>query len=265
MTQEPVSDPYRDPALTDENALTEAYPAGDRPIETFDVTTTPTTAGASTSSDSPDSTADVAKDQAAQVGQSTADAGKHVAGVARDQAGSVAGEARTQARNLADQALSEAQSQAHTQKQRATDGLRSLGEELGSMADRSEQSGTATDLARQASRAAHDAAAWLEQRDPGALLDEVRAFARRRPGAFLGIAAAAGVVAGRMTRGLKAANDSPDHASGTAGSGASDAYPAAHREPRTVSDADAVFPARTVADADDGYLVDPAKLSEESR
>jgi hypothetical protein len=36
------------------------------------------------------------------------------------------------------------------------------------------------------------------------LLDEVRGFARRKPGTFLLVAAAAGVVAGRLTRALAA-------------------------------------------------------------
>ena len=189
MSQEPFTDPYRAPVATGE----EAYPAGDI---TVDYTT-----GSSGTSDG-DSTTDVAKDQAAQVGQGAADAGKHVAGVAKDQAGNVAGEAKAQARNLAEQARTEVQGQAHTQKQRATEGLRSIGHELGSMADTSEQPGTATDLARRASQAAHAAADWLEQRDPGDLVEEIRSFRRRPPGAFLGIAAAAGVLARRLPRGM---------------------------------------------------------------
>ena len=47
----------------------------------------------------------------------------------------------------------------------------------------------------------HDLAGWLDQRDPGELLDEVRGIARRKPGTFLLGALAAGVVAGRLTRG----------------------------------------------------------------
>ena len=45
---------------------------------------------------------------------------------------------------------------------------------------------------------------------PRDLLDEVKRFARRRPVAFLALAAAAGVVAGRVTRGAVAANTSVD-------------------------------------------------------
>ena len=76
--------------------------------------------------------------------------------------------------------------------------------------------GVATDLARQAADRAGQAASWLQDREPEDLLEDVRAFARRRPGAFLGIALAAGVVAGRLTRGIKAAGD--DDAPGGNGS-----------------------------------------------
>src|SRR6185312_16754235 len=54
---------------------------------------------------------------------------------------------------------------------------------------------------------AHQFAGWLEQRDPGSVLDEVRDFARQRPLAFLGIALGAGVVTGRLVRGLSADTD----------------------------------------------------------
>ena len=62
----------------------------------------------------------------------------------------------------------------------------------------------ATDLAKQASQRAGDAAGWLDQRDPGSLVTEVKQFARQRPGAFLAAAAVIGLVGGRMSRSLAA-------------------------------------------------------------
>ena len=56
-------------------------------------------------------------------------------------------------------------------------------------------------------KGAHQAAGWLADRDPGSLLDEVRSFARRKPGTYLAIAMGAGVLAGRLTRGLTAPTD----------------------------------------------------------
>jgi hypothetical protein len=166
------------------------------------------------------STADVAKDQAATVAGSAGSAGQHVASVAKDEAANVATEAKGQARNVLGQARTELTQQAGDQQQRVAGGLRSLGTELGSMADGSQEAGLATDLARQASEKAHEVAEWLENRDPSSLLDEVKTFARQRPGTFLALALVAGVAAGRLGRGLKddAASSTPTGSTtGTAG------------------------------------------------
>ena len=61
-----------------------------------------------------------------------------------------------------------------------------------------------------------DFAHKLQTRDPAELLDEVRSFARRKPGIFLLGAAAAGIVAGRLTSGVKAAH-TDSGPSGTSG------------------------------------------------
>jgi hypothetical protein len=152
------------------------------------------------------STTRVARDQAAQVGQTTSDAGKRVAGTAAEQAGQVAAEARRQARDLLGEARTQATEQARNGQQKASEGLRTLATELHQMADSGDQRGPASDLAKQAADKIGDIAEWLSHREPGELLDEFRAMARRRPGAFLIGAAAAGVLAGRLTRGAVDAN-----------------------------------------------------------
>lgn len=184
---------------------TTAYePVVDEPVvyteTTYDTAydTTYSESGATGTGDT--STKDVAKEQAAQVGQGAADAGKHVAGVAKEQATGVASEAADQAKNLYDQTRQELKGQASTQQQRLAEGVRSLSSELESMANGG-NAGPAADLVREASSRARDVAGWLDQRDPGALLQEVTDFARRRPGTFLAIAAGAGLIAGRLTRG----------------------------------------------------------------
>jgi len=188
------------------------------------VTTEPSTTNfdALAYGESPDdrsSTKDVAKDQAADVAGSAKDAGQHVASVAKDEAGNVVTEATRQAKDILGQTRAEIGQQAADQQQRVAGGLRSLGTELGSMVERSDESGMATDLARQASAKANELADWLEQRDPGSLLEEVRTFARRRPGAFLAIAVGAGLAAGRLTRGLR--DESSSSSEGTARNGSS--------------------------------------------
>ena len=148
------------------------YPAADRPLEGT-------------------STTDAAKES-----------GQRVASTAAEQGKNVLEEGKAQARNLTHEVGQQAHEQSKVQKDKAASGLRSLGAELQSMADgQGGQSGVATDLAQQAAAQVHDLAGWLDQREPGELLDEVRALARRKPGTFLLGALAAGVVAGRLTRG----------------------------------------------------------------
>ena len=61
-----------------------------------------------------------------------------------------------------------------------------------------------SDLAQEAARCVGEIAHWLDNHEPADVLNEVKRFARRRPVAFLALAAAAGVVAGRVTRGAVA-------------------------------------------------------------
>jgi hypothetical protein len=151
-------------------------------------------------------TREVAREQATAVGQTAAEAGQRVAGTAADQASQVGREARRQARDLIGQARGQVTEQARNGQNQATQGLRSLANKLHEMADSGQQQGPASDLAKQAADKLGDIAEWLSRREPGDLVEEVRALARRRPGAFLLGAAAAGILAGRLTRGAVDAN-----------------------------------------------------------
>jgi hypothetical protein len=167
------------------------------------------------------STADRVKTQGRQVAGDAAEGGKHVAQVAAGEASSVAREATDQARSLMDQASAQLSAQAGDQKDTLVAWLRSLADELQSMAGatrssagvvdpQSSHAGVATGLAERGADYAQRTASWLSDRDPSAVLEEVGAFARRRPGTFLVIAAAAGVLVGRLTRGLTAGTDDAD-------------------------------------------------------
>ncbi len=162
--------------------------------------TVPTGAGSSTAP----STAQTAKDEAAGVASQAADSGKHVAGVAKDQAADVVGQAKDQAKDLLGQTRAQLGEQTTAGQARAASGLGSLAAELRDLAEGKGGSGIATDLARQAGDRVEAAAGWLRDREPADVLRDVQTFARRRPVAFLAIAAGAGLVAGRLTRGLGA-------------------------------------------------------------
>jgi uncharacterized phage infection (PIP) family protein YhgE len=161
----------------------------------------------------------VAKDEARNVGQTAAQAGSQVASTAADQAKQVANETQRQAKDLLDQGRSQLKGQAISQQQKAASGLSALAQEIRGLADGSSQGapGPARDLLQQASSVVDGFADKLQNREPAELLDEVRAFARRKPGLFLLGAAAAGVLAGRLTSGVKAAHT--DSTSSGAGNG----------------------------------------------
>jgi hypothetical protein len=148
----------------------------------------------------------VARDEAGAVGQTAADAGRQVVETAADQAGQVAEEARRQVGDLFDQAREQAVEQARSGQHKASERLHSLASELQQMAEGGDGSGPASDLAKQAAERVEDAARWLDNREPGDLVEEFRGLARRRPGAFLLGAAAAGLLVGRLTRGAIDAN-----------------------------------------------------------
>src|SRR4029077_18209917 len=111
--------------------------------------------------------------------------------------------------------------QAATQQTRVAGSLRELADQLGSMAGAADQDGMAVGLVDDVARRAGDAATWLDQRDPGSLLEEARSFARQRPGTFLAIAAGVGVLAGRLSRSLVDEARDSDDSSGATGSTAS--------------------------------------------
>jgi hypothetical protein len=138
-----------------------------------------------------------------------------VAETAKTEAANVASEAKANAKDLLYQARSDLTDQAGAQQQKVASGLRSISEELHSMARASDQPGVASDLVRQAAERSSSVAAWLDGRDPGSLLNEVKSFARQRPGTFLLLAAGAGVLAGRLTRSLSAG--APESAKGSTG------------------------------------------------
>ncbi|MFI2364541.1 hypothetical protein [Promicromonospora sp. NPDC019610] len=145
-------------------------------------------------------------DAAAQVG----DAGRETAHEAKERAHDVAHEAAERTRGLIGRTRIELGEQVATQQQHLASGLRSLGDELGQMAGGTQDPGYASDLVQRAGDATGRVADWFEEREPGAVLREVEDFARRRPGLFIAMAAGAGLLVGRLIRGMRDASDAPD-------------------------------------------------------
>lgn len=191
MSTYPTNDPSGSTPVFNETLAETPY------SEATEALYTPTDAPESASSSSDGSTPK-------EVASTAKDAAQSAASTTTDQAKQVASEVKSQARDLLHTTTSELRDQAATQQQRVAAGLRTLGDELGSMADGSESSGVASELVTNLSKRSSDVAAWLDERDPGALFSEVKSFAARRPGAFIAIAAGAGIVAGRLAKSVAA-------------------------------------------------------------
>lgn len=121
-----------------------------------------------------------------------------------------------QARDVLNEARNQLGAHAGEQHRNLVSNLRSLSSELQDMTQAGNTSGVATSLVSQARGHVDTAADWLDRREPDQLVDEVRRFARRRPGAFLVGALAAGVVAGRLTRGAIDAHSDDNNGSSAA-------------------------------------------------
>ncbi|MBT2484470.1 MULTISPECIES: hypothetical protein [unclassified Microbacterium] len=164
-------------------------------------------------------TIETAKQDAAELKDSVTQHAGDVVGTAKSEAGAVAHEAKNQAKDLYAQTTSELKEQAAVQQRRVAEGLRAVGGELGTMADNSEEGGVGADLVRQVSQKVEGVAGWIGDRDPGALLSEVKSYARAKPGTFIAVAALAGLVAGRLTRALSEGAKEAHDASSTEASG----------------------------------------------
>lgn len=186
------------------------------PVGIFGSGTETTTAPVDeTSSSGVSDKANEAKHAAQETASTAADETKHVAGVAGEEAKKVAGEAKDHVRSLLDEARGQADEQSRTQRDRLVGTLGSFSSDLKQMADQSTTPGLAADVARQVADRTQSLSDHLDGREPADLLEDVRSFARQRPGVFLLGALAAGVVAGRLARGAKQAKDDAASTSAT--------------------------------------------------
>lgn len=156
-----------------------------------------------------DGTVDTARSEGAEVGRTAAEAGSRFADTAAAEADSVAGETGRQARDLLDETRQRVQEQAGATQQQAAGGVRDLADELRQLSGNGD-GGPVAGLAQEAADRAEKVAGWLDRHEPGDLVEQVRSFARRRPGTFLAGAALAGVLAGRVTRGVVDHERTPD-------------------------------------------------------
>ena len=167
----------------------------------------------STAQEQAGAVAGTARDQAASVAQSATSAAAEVSGTAKEQVSSVVGETVAQARDLSGQVRQQAAQQVSTQTENATTALRGVAKQL-TEGDTSGMVGTVLTEVGQRVQGLADA---LERKGPQGLLDDVRRYARRSPGSFLVGAAVAGLVTGRLVKGMQPQPPQPERLALTAG------------------------------------------------
>lgn len=152
----------------------------------------------------------VAADARARTGEvagHAASAARDVKDAATEHVRDVTDEALSQARDLVAQARARLGDEADARTTALGSSLRDLATELARMAEYGEGGRPATALVREAADRAHQVADLLDGRSFGDVVADLQRFARRRPGAYLVGAAALGLLAGRLGRGVKDAGD----------------------------------------------------------
>lgn len=146
-----------------------------------------------------------------RTGQEAKERASETMGKARESAGEVATTAKEQARGVVDESRAQLQNvtaemrerlgaETRTQTQRASEALRHWSDDLASMADRAETDSPVRGVVSRVAQSGRGAADFLDERGVEGMAEEVRAFARRRPGMFLAGAALAGFAVGRLAK-----------------------------------------------------------------
>jgi hypothetical protein len=208
-------------------------------------------------------TSDISGKAGAQA-STAADETREVGKTAGDEFKNVTGEAAAQVRTLAEAARTQVEEQSKSQRDRLVSTLATFSDDLDSMRqDGSGNQGMAADVVRVVSERSRELSQRLEGRQPRELLADVRSFARRRPGAFLLGSLAAGLVAGRLLRGAKDAEDTTSSGAGGDITPVTSAEPVngqAHADtmPGTGPIADPVVPATSSGVVGDDLSAEPS-------
>jgi uncharacterized protein YjbJ (UPF0337 family) len=197
-SDQPIT-PAADPGYPAQGYPAETYPTETYPTQTYPAETYPT---GSYSSDDDQSKA---KQVAGQARDAAGQAASDVKDTAKEQAQRVGSEARTQVRNVASDVRDRVGQQARTQNDKLVSGIRQAADQLQEMRGDRQDSPAATVVSRIAD-SGRQFADYLDHHGPEGVLREVQDFARRRPGAFLATALAAGFVVGRLGKGIAKAD-----------------------------------------------------------
>jgi hypothetical protein len=141
----------------------------------------------------------MATEKTAQTARAEAGA---VAGTVKEETRNVAQEAQEQASSALHQVQDDVRARANEEATKFAQTLHATSRQLQSMAGAAADDGVASSLVREGANVTERIASRLDQGGVDAVMGDARAFARRRPGAFLLGAVTAGFLSGRLVRNL---------------------------------------------------------------
>jgi hypothetical protein len=150
--------------------------------------------------------ASTASDKTREVAHDAAQQAKDVAETAREKAGDIGHEVTAQGHRVVDEAKDKLREQSHRQSDQLASTLRGWSGQAQALADgRPQEAGQLADYAQQAAGKIAEVAEQVQSRGFEGAIDDVKSFARRRPGVFLLGAGVAGFAAWRLLRGAASA------------------------------------------------------------
>ena len=150
-------------------------------------------------------TASTAAEKSQEVAGHAVEQAQQVASTAGQQAREVGHEAKVQAQRVVEDAKAKLRDQGESQSHQLAASMRDWSDRAQALADgRPEDAGPLGQYVQQAAGKVGEVADRFEQRGIEGTLDDMRGFARRRPGLFLAVAGLAGFAVGRMVRGAAA-------------------------------------------------------------
>jgi hypothetical protein len=154
--------------------------------------------------------ASTAGDKGREVAEDAAGRAREVAEAAKEKTGEIGHEVATQGQRVIEEAKDKVREQTDRQSQQLASSLRGWSDQARALAEgRPQDAGQLPDYARQAAGKMAEVAEQVQHRGLEGALDDVKSFARRRPGVFLLGAGIAGFAAGRLLRGAAASASAP--------------------------------------------------------
>jgi hypothetical protein len=126
--------------------------------------------------------------------------GQQLVDRARERGGEIGRQVKYEADHVVSELRTKAHEEANEQTHRAAGALRGVAQQLESMAEETSEQGKVVELARQGAGQIERLAEHLDREGMDGVVNDIKGFARRRPGVFLAAGFGLGMALGRLLR-----------------------------------------------------------------